>query len=101
MGPSLSGKGARAAASWKVLVNNPGSFVDLSGRTQPISVLASQLVVDHPGSWDTALWTDRYWNVRRKNILAYKARKFHATQAWIPHPSYFAPTCSYAFSMLQ
>ena len=100
-GGTLSGKGARQAASWKTLVNKPGSFIDMSGRPQPISLLASQLVVDHPGAWDTAPWTERYWNVRRKNILAYKARKFHETKAWPSHlwgcflPSHFS--CSFQY----
>ena len=97
LGPSLKGKGAKARQSWNVLVYTPGKFVDLSGHTQPISCLASQLVVDQPGAFDTALSTDRYWTVRRKNILAYKARKFSAQQACPPRPSFFTPTRVYSF----
>ena len=56
---------------------DPSRMWNASDEYQPISMLAAELVCDYPRGWKMAVWSSqREWQTRRKNILAYKARHF-------------------------
>ena len=84
IGPEVMQGGARKFHKHaKLLRDRPEEFINYQEVWSPISLLASELVVDHPaGARDKAHLSERVCGVRRKNLLTYKARKFcDTTQA--------------------